>query len=155
MPSSWYLANDLQFHIIAVGIMLLYVRKPRVAVAITVLITIATTAAGYVIAAEHDLSHNLTEYMDTYYDKPWIRIPAFTIGILLGMAIRDNNKVAKLRLSTTTAFVGMSTCVCVIIFLFYIQSTRFDPKENYDRPMSALKEYWSTEDWAAYTVGLE
>jgi len=150
MPSSWYLANDLQFHVVGMAIMFLYLRCPRAAVALTAALTVATVVAGYVLAEERNLGQDLTGYMNGYYDKPYIRIPPFTVGLLLGLAVRDGG-VKRLRMSTAAAFCAMSVCVGALVFLFYIQVTRWDPS-GYDQPTVAMKDTWSAANWAGYTA---
>lgn len=59
MPWTWYLACDMQFHVLALVVMLLYLRLPRTAVATTMAITVGSMIAGYIVAEEKRLSRNL------------------------------------------------------------------------------------------------
>jgi hypothetical protein len=74
----------------------------------------------YSICHNPNLCAHNKRYMDDYYQAPWIRVAPFTIGILLGMALRDTC-LAKLRLSDTSATAAMFLCVGTIVSLFYIQ----------------------------------
>lgn len=72
------------------------------------------------LAVQYDLGANSGTYQNAYYDKPYTRMAPYTLGLLLGMALRDTN-LKRIRLSTPVAFLAQFFCVSMIVFLFYIQ----------------------------------
>ena len=104
MPWTWYLANDMQFYVIApLMIVPLYMFYPVglavVGVLLTVnLATLGGISGGYGLSAnsakfdelvqstsdEGPLEHNVT---DDIYTKPWTRIGPYLIGTLLGFIL--------------------------------------------------------------------
>jgi hypothetical protein len=63
VPWTWYLACDMQFHMLALLVMQLYFRAPRAAAAVAAAVTLGSMIAGYVIADENHLSRNLEPYV--------------------------------------------------------------------------------------------
>ena len=104
MPWTWYLANDMQFYVIApLMIVPLYMFYPVglavVGMLLTVnLATLGGITGGYGISTgvakfdelsqsfseEGPLEHNIT---DDIYTKPWTRIGPYLIGTLLGFVL--------------------------------------------------------------------
>ena len=77
----------------------------------------------------------------------WTR--RYTSGLLLGMALRDTD-LKKMKLSASVAFLVMSVCVITMLFIFYVQGTRYNMTYGYDMPLDELKSNWSSNDYAAY-----
>ena len=88
---AWYLPNDMQFFIVSLPIMYLYVRHSRVFGwgLLSVLITFSIIANGSITYDEHlharlDNPENSDHYMDDLYYKPYCRISPDCIGLLGG-----------------------------------------------------------------------
>ena len=103
MPWSWYLANDMQFYIIAPLIIIPLALYPRIGLGLIALLVLANLAVigsisgayGYtsnnakVEELEYavqgtDSNHNVT---DDIYTKPWARVGPYLIGILMGFIL--------------------------------------------------------------------
>lgn len=65
------------------------------------------------------------------------------------MALRDTD-LKKMKLSASVAFLVMSVCVITMLFIFYVQGTRYNMTYGYDMPLDELKSNWSSNDYAAY-----
>lgn len=107
LPWSWYLANDMQFHLISPLFLIPLATLPKVGVAITLLIAFISWIVTWIINYHHkftqmfhgisvianhgnDTAHVLTELQDYYnsiYEKPYCRIGPFLIGLLVGYLI--------------------------------------------------------------------
>ncbi|XP_077286857.1 O-acyltransferase like protein-like isoform X2 [Arctopsyche grandis] len=94
MSWSWYLANDTQFYII--GVMILIISFEHLKTAATFFIGLlllgwATTAmvalkTGYTPSIEDPFSH-----YDELYNKPWTRIGPYLVGIFTGWFLSKTN----------------------------------------------------------------
>ena len=95
MGWSWYLANDMQFYVLAPLIIIpLYYFSP-VGLVVTGLFLIASAIANGVIAtnngytASYNLPTNVTNdgESDDIYVKPYCRVPPYLVGLILGFLI--------------------------------------------------------------------
>ncbi|XP_072384024.1 nose resistant to fluoxetine protein 6-like [Diabrotica undecimpunctata] len=87
---SWYMANDTQFYIIACVLLLIAVRKNSyvklAGVAIALLMT-ASWITTFIIAMKWNYVARVEEpfaLFDQLYDKPWLRIGPYLIGMVVG-----------------------------------------------------------------------
>lgn len=87
---SWYLPNDMQFYIISIPIIYLYVKHSRIFGwgLFTVLILFSIVANGTISYDEHFevniFTQNNTQYMQDLYYKPYCRVAPYCIGVLGG-----------------------------------------------------------------------
>jgi peptidoglycan/LPS O-acetylase OafA/YrhL len=146
MAWSWYLANDMQFFLVALLIMYVYVRSARAGGGLALALTLMCTVISYVVV----VPLNSTEYQNQFYEKPWTRLPPFTAGMLLGMILRDTD-LKNRRLSRPIAAALMSLSIAGILFVFYIQYDRYS-QAGYDDPLAPLKSTWSKYEFAAYNA---
>nr|XP_002741291.2 PREDICTED: nose resistant to fluoxetine protein 6-like [Saccoglossus kowalevskii] len=94
---AWYLANDMQFHVISPFIIVLLYRWPKIGIAsIALLMTMCIgTRAG--LAVHHNLTSSMALTVSDperyfisspyYYTKPWTRICTYLIGMIVGYAL--------------------------------------------------------------------
>ena len=89
LGQSWYLANDMQFFVLAPLFILLLFRKPIFGVLATSGTIICSAVAAAVITAYYHLgpADTVDNNQDNFwllYNKPWIRIIPYLVGILGG-----------------------------------------------------------------------
>ncbi|XP_077994519.1 nose resistant to fluoxetine protein 6-like [Glandiceps talaboti] len=96
-PVSWYLANDMQFHVISPLIIILLYKKPRIGyIALSILMAVCL-ASRVGIAINKDITSAFlppagtansttpnTAASDYYYTKPWTRISTYLVGMIVG-----------------------------------------------------------------------
>ena len=85
---SWYLSDDTQFFVIAVPLVALFHRLPRVGTAVTLLVLIASCLYTLIWIAFHKgvtLSIlSVSADWSEAYAVPWVRCPPYLIGLLCG-----------------------------------------------------------------------
>ena len=89
MRQSWYLANDMQFFLIAPLFIVLLLRRPLLGVMVTGGTVLCSAVSAAVVAAYYHLgpaetTDNSPDYFWLVYNKPWIRITPYLVGILGG-----------------------------------------------------------------------
>ncbi|XP_070565068.1 nose resistant to fluoxetine protein 6-like [Ptychodera flava] len=94
---AWYLANDMQFHVISPLLILLLYKRPRIGCAALFILISCCLATRAVLGVHYDLTSDmdviwstandsLTYYVSSfyYYPKPWTRISTYLIGMFVG-----------------------------------------------------------------------
>ena len=85
LGQGWYLANDMQFFLIAPLFIVLLFGRPLLGVLATVGTMVCSAIAAAVITAHYHLStYSGTGGEWLLYNKPWIRITPYLVGILGG-----------------------------------------------------------------------
>nr|CRZ23040.1 BMA-NRF-6 [Brugia malayi] len=99
MGWTWYMANDMQFHIFSPVLLILLYRNQLVGIIIALsLITVSSLAHLFIILANNyppapiltaklQLVQDLSTYWPDVYVKPYIRCNPYIIGILVGYAV--------------------------------------------------------------------
>lgn len=91
---GWYLANDMQFFIVAAIILVLYIKTSRVLgwTLIMLMCIIGCISAG-IVSYLHGLNamvfamDKCQEYIEYYYTKPYTRSPPYFLGIACGIIL--------------------------------------------------------------------
>jgi len=84
MSWSWYLANDMQFFLIGLFLLSIYLRYPQVGILMTSILAVGGVVTGWLLLISHR-----DDTQDDYYDKPYTRMTPFCIGVLLGIFLVD------------------------------------------------------------------
>ncbi|KAL7289343.1 hypothetical protein TKK_0016711 [Trichogramma kaykai] len=91
---SWYMANDMQFYVLGILLLLLSVKYFR-AVAFTILaVMVSSCLTTFVIAYKNDYIARIQEpfaLFDELYDKPWLRAGPYFIGTMTGYLLFKTN----------------------------------------------------------------
>jgi peptidoglycan/LPS O-acetylase OafA/YrhL len=117
MSWTWYLANDMQFFIVGLLMLFVYVNSRKAAYGIMIVVCILSNVLGYVKLVH---TPDQSAVQDAWYDKPYMRISPTFIGMMIGMALRDTNlKDKRLGFVTRTALMAMA--IASILFTLYIQ----------------------------------
>lgn len=93
-PWTFYLAVDMQLHLIAPLLIVLHALAPLIGVALIVAMAIISIVAAAVVVARDGLSLRINldtatvdaAYADEVFTKPWMRGTPFIIGILVAIA---------------------------------------------------------------------
>ncbi|XP_076252786.1 nose resistant to fluoxetine protein 6-like isoform X2 [Rhynchophorus ferrugineus] len=87
---SWYLANDSQFYVIASILLIIAVKNAKSFKAVSVtlgILLISSWIATFVIAMKNKYVATVKDpfaLFDELYDKPWMRIGPYLIGMIVG-----------------------------------------------------------------------
>ena len=145
MPWSWYLANDMQFYILAPLIIVPLSLNHKVGLTLIGLLVTANVviiggiAGGYGLSAnsakfeeltlalqDRENYHNLT---DDIYTKPWTRVGPYLIGILIGYILYKQQKKPVFKTERSNyVFYG---CLWVIAAAICASSV-YGPQKRYD-----------------------
>lgn len=88
---GWYLANDFQFFIVGVVILILYVAKPLLSYIALGLIFLGCWISSITIVLQNDFETSVLDQVSRstfknqflfYYVRPWVRAPPFFIGLI-------------------------------------------------------------------------
>ncbi|XP_011863412.1 PREDICTED: nose resistant to fluoxetine protein 6-like [Vollenhovia emeryi] len=120
---SWYLANDMQFYVLA--IMLLIFSTVYFYVAVTILSALligSTILSGYIVYV-HEYTLTLDELFrlaDMIYTPPWMRINPYVIGMIAGYVLTKlNNTLALKRKVIRLCWFLASACIIGVFFVVY------------------------------------
>eukprot|EP00040_Diaphanoeca_grandis_P032568 m.197621 g.197621 ORF g.197621 m.197621 type:complete len:687 (+) comp32663_c2_seq2:34-2094(+) len=144
MSWTWYLANYMQFSVVALIILYVYVRSPLVGKIFAMVITVACTIIGYITIANDAFDSH--KFQNVYYDKPYTRLPALSFGIYIGMILRDT-PAAQLRFSPKVSFLIRHLSIAGILSMVYLLADQYDyvagQKGNFVKA-------WTSHELAAY-----
>ncbi|OMJ91129.1 hypothetical protein SteCoe_6393 [Stentor coeruleus] len=158
---GWYLANDMQFFIISIFVLLIYSRVNRLFGWAFVLFScfIGCLSAG-IIAQKYEFNaivfaaDKFSEYLEYFYTKPYVRIAPYALGMATGFILynmkynRENgkpyDKVAQfIQSKFENKIVRVSVFVFGILFInaivFTLNDTYQEPGNNFNYPK------WSNE----------
>lgn len=143
MSWTWYLANDMQFFIIGLLMLFVYVNNRKAAYCIMTLVCVLSNVLGY-YKLVHTPSQNAVQ--DAWYDKPYMRISPTFIVMMIGMALRDTKlKDVRLGLYARTSLMAMA--IASILFTIYIQY-QWDKQDL--GPMSAAGRAHQSSAYATF-----
>ncbi|XP_056631522.1 nose resistant to fluoxetine protein 6-like, partial [Diorhabda sublineata] len=120
---SWYMANDTQFYVVASILLLIAIRGPKHVKAAGTLIIIllgASWITTFIIATKWDYVARVEEpfaLFDQLYDKPWLRIGPYLIGILAGYYMFKVD--CKVKMSSAIIAIGWVLSVACLSSLVY------------------------------------
>ncbi|KAF8793159.1 Nose resistant to fluoxetine protein 6 like protein [Argiope bruennichi] len=139
MGWTWYLAADMQFYIISPLFMISLIRRPRFGYALTFVTICGSCVTNFLLTYQFDLidgfsrlefhlgdprfGKRFTEFVNIVYVKPYTRISAYLVGLLLAIFLcqaRINKR--KIKNSMVTLYCGWITTVCfmwICIFSLY------------------------------------
>ncbi|XP_012061974.1 PREDICTED: nose resistant to fluoxetine protein 6-like, partial [Atta cephalotes] len=84
---SWYMANDTQFYVLGILLLLLSVKYFKTSVTIVSLLIVSSWFTTFSIAYSNDYIARIQEpfaLFDELYDKPWLRAGPYFIGTISG-----------------------------------------------------------------------
>ncbi|GIY98686.1 nose resistant to fluoxetine protein 6 [Caerostris extrusa] len=123
MAWAWYLANDMQFYVISPLFLISLWRWPKVGLSLMGLFFAISFTANFAITYEYNFVSTLdsifikgssiqaimnswTDFMNKIYSKPYTRISAYLVGILLAYFLYKRNQSNSPKLNKVTLSVG-------------------------------------------------
>ncbi|XP_070564969.1 nose resistant to fluoxetine protein 6-like [Ptychodera flava] len=101
---SWYLANDMQFHLISPIVILLLYKLPIVGYGALSFLLCGCLATRAALGVHYDLTSNsydppLSSFVTSpyYYFKPWTRIATYIVGMCVGCLLVKTNCQIKIN----------------------------------------------------------
>ncbi|GJQ82042.1 hypothetical protein Trydic_g6918 [Trypoxylus dichotomus] len=120
---SWYIANDTQFYLLAIFILAFAVRNNyyfKWAAASVVVFLVISWITTFVIAMQYNYVARVEEpfaLFDQLYDKPWMRIGPYLVGMATGyMLFRINSKI---KLPCYLIISGWILAIATVLSLVY------------------------------------
>uniref|UniRef100_A0A182FRE5 Nose resistant-to-fluoxetine protein N-terminal domain-containing protein n=1 Tax=Anopheles albimanus TaxID=7167 RepID=A0A182FRE5_ANOAL len=99
MVWSWYLANDMQFYVIAIVLLMLSSRHFRVAAGMLFVCLGGSWLLSMYFSLHYRYTHKVAdpfESFDILYDKPWQRIGPYIVGMITGYILYRRPKAPKI-----------------------------------------------------------
>ncbi|XP_055693335.1 nose resistant to fluoxetine protein 6 [Lutzomyia longipalpis] len=87
---SWYLANDMQFYIMAVLLLIFATRHFKTSAVITLGVLFISWVTAATVSLHYRFTHKISdpfESFDFLYDKPWQRIGPYIMGMITGYIV--------------------------------------------------------------------
>ncbi|XP_058055598.1 O-acyltransferase like protein [Anopheles bellator] len=110
---SWYLANDMQFYVIAIVLLMISSRHFRTAAVLLLLCLGGSWLLSMYFSLHYRYTHKVAdpfESFDILYDKPWQRIGPYIVGMITGYVLHRRPSppriVPPLRLLLWTLSTG-------------------------------------------------
>lgn len=125
---SWYLADDTQFYILGIILLILAVRHFRAAsISVAVLLVCSWCTTGY-IAYSNNHMPNMDDPLalfDKIYDKPWTRFGPYLIGMIVGWILFKTE--CKIPMKKSIVVFGWIICTMTMLCLVYgLYKTQLD-----------------------------
>ncbi|XP_066150020.1 nose resistant to fluoxetine protein 6-like [Euwallacea fornicatus] len=120
---SWYITNDSQFFVIASIILIVAIRgkKPlKYAVGAVGILLVTSWTSTFVIAIRYNYVARVQEpfaLFDELYDKPWLRIGPYLIGMIMGYVMFRLK--GKIMLTPPVVVIGWALSLLCLSSLVY------------------------------------
>nr|XP_033322023.1 nose resistant to fluoxetine protein 6-like [Megalopta genalis] len=117
---SWYMANDTQFYVLGILLLLLSVRFLKVVAGLVLLLLASSWLTTFLVAYSNDYVARIQEpfaLFDELYDKPWMRAGPYFVGIITGYILFKTN--CKLKLPLAARAIGWLISSGVMFSLVY------------------------------------
>jgi len=112
---TWYLANDMQFFIVGMLVLFVYVKSKFAAYGFMLISIMLSNIFGFILLRDHN-----DKQQDAWYDKPYMRISPMFIGMMIGMLLRDT-KLVEWRLPFFKQVIAMSFAIGNLLCAIYMQ----------------------------------
>ncbi|KRZ89071.1 Nose resistant to fluoxetine protein 6, partial [Trichinella sp. T8] len=140
MTWTWYMANDMQFFIFSVPLLVLYLKREKLAIIITTLIIAISCVINIVILDQNpdwppiaifSVNPKQFDIVDVYWDKvyikPYTRCGPFLIGLLFGYYLHKIRLVKKLpKVAVGLCWTACTGTALLVLFGLYDYSKSFE-----------------------------
>ncbi|XP_008212464.1 nose resistant to fluoxetine protein 6 isoform X1 [Nasonia vitripennis] len=120
---SWYMANDMQFYVLGIFLLLLSVRYFRAVAATILLLMVSSWFTTFSIAYSNDYIARIQEpfaLFDELYDKPWLRAGPYFIGTMTGYLLFKTNCNIKIPMFfRVIGWICSSLIMCSLVYGLY------------------------------------
>ncbi|XP_026484393.2 nose resistant to fluoxetine protein 6-like [Vanessa tameamea] len=120
MVWSWYMANDTQFYVIGIILLLISVKHIRFAMVSLILVLVSSWATTIYVSVWHQYKARIQEpfeMFDPLYDKPWSRIGPYLVGMIVGWYLHKTK--CQVRIPYWLVAVGWPTALVIITSLIF------------------------------------
>ncbi|GAB1859561.1 Nose resistant to fluoxetine protein 6 [Camponotus japonicus] len=117
---SWYMANDTQFYVLGILLLLVSVKYFKTAVAIVSVLIVSSCFTTFSVAYSNDYIARIQEpfaLFDELYDKPWLRAGPYFIGTITGYILFKTK--CQLKLPTGAELIGWILSVIIMFSVVY------------------------------------
>eukprot|EP00164_Ancoracysta_twista_P000936 GFYU01001225.1.p1 GENE.GFYU01001225.1~~GFYU01001225.1.p1 ORF type:complete len:629 (+),score=138.60 GFYU01001225.1:88-1974(+) len=126
---AWYLFNDMQFFFLTPPLVYLYWKNKKLGLGVVGFLLIANWIATVIIVDHYDIAPAIFGGhfdFDKYYDKPWIRISPYLVGIFTAFAAHYLEAIQAdmvavdddLRASRPSPFQAVPSWIMSIVYVF-------------------------------------
>ncbi|XP_041974726.1 nose resistant to fluoxetine protein 6-like [Aricia agestis] len=120
MVWSWYMANDTQFYVVGIILLLISVKHIRIAMVSVIAVLVSSWVTTIYISVWHQYKARISEpfeMFDPLYDKPWSRIGPYIIGMIVGWYLHRTKCQVKMPAWVVAAGWTLAlTIIGVLIF---------------------------------------
>eukprot|EP00466_Bigelowiella_natans_P013155 jgi/Bigna1/72599/fgenesh1_pg.20_\ len=117
---SWYLADDMMFFWATPWLLAVFLWNKVIGVLFPLLLCVGSITAAWIVAWKKQLrvgTFDSSPYHDFYYNPPWMRAPAYLIGVILGMGYFEWRQ-RKLSIPKEYRFHVQNLMAIVVAVLF-------------------------------------
>lgn len=115
---SWYLANDMQFYVVAIIILTVSSRYMKTSAFILGLLMVCSWAMSIFLSIHFNYTYKVAEPFESFdvlYDKPWQRITPYIIGMLTGYILHFKKTPPKVPM-----LINILLWACSLLILFVL-----------------------------------
>ncbi|XP_026725868.1 nose resistant to fluoxetine protein 6-like [Trichoplusia ni] len=120
MVWSWYMANDTQFYVVGIILLLISVKHPKCAMISLGLLMVSSWTTTIYISVWHQYKARIQEpfeMFDPLYDKPWSRIGPYLVGMIVGWYLHKTK--CQLRMPYWVVGLGWPVALGIIGSLIF------------------------------------
>nr|XP_014281990.1 nose resistant to fluoxetine protein 6 [Halyomorpha halys] len=117
---SWYLADDTQFYVLGVILLILAVKYFKAAAALMAFFLVSSWFTTGFIAYSNNHIPNEDDPLalfDKIYDKPWTRLGPYIVGMSVGWLLFKTN--CKIKMNKATVITGWTLTLSLLLYLVY------------------------------------
>ncbi|XP_046398836.1 nose resistant to fluoxetine protein 6-like [Ischnura elegans] len=117
---SWYMANDTQFYALGIILLLLSARYFRFAAIAGVLFMVSSWVTTAAISVHYDYHVSIQDpfaLFDQLYDKPWLRLGPYLVGMLTGWILyKTALNIRMPKVAVITGWILSLVCMALLIY---------------------------------------
>ncbi|XP_047515060.1 nose resistant to fluoxetine protein 6-like [Pieris napi] len=120
MVWSWYMANDTQFYVVGIILLLISVKHLKFATISLVLVLASSWITTIYISVWHQYKARIQEpfeMFDPLYDKPWSRIGPYLIGMMVGWYLHRTK--CQVKIPYWLVAIGWPASIAIIGSLIF------------------------------------
>ncbi|XP_067212245.1 nose resistant to fluoxetine protein 6 [Linepithema humile] len=117
---SWYMANDTQFYVLGIFLLLLSVKYFKTVIAVVSLLIVSSWFTTFSVAYSNDYIARIQEpfaLFDELYDKPWLRAGPYFIGTITGYILFKTK--CQLKLPMGAELIGWILSAIIMSSVVY------------------------------------
>ncbi|XP_043605802.1 nose resistant to fluoxetine protein 6-like isoform X2 [Bombus pyrosoma] len=117
---SWYMANDTQFYVLGILLLLLSIKYLKAIIVVILLLIASSWFTTFSVAYSNDYIARIQEpfaLFDELYDKPWLRAGPYFVGIITGYILFRTN--CKLKLPLIVRVIGWVLSTAIMFSVVY------------------------------------